>query len=290
VLLNTDNTFKPENWYTYAQLTDLPCADPYYQEGVQSVLKSDPVNWGAYLKPTYVYGVATIYQSAAAPKPTHYILHTCRMDIQGCPFRAPTPEEKRIEAYYAIAAGAKALSYWWYTPFGEYYGCGGDDAASKALWKEIGLVGAELRSAEPVILRSSPVSVPIHKPRLLWVRSLLAGDDTLALIVVNDNFGSDRLGTVYRPVEQAKLTVQTPAWLKAGDVFELTCEGTRDVAWKATDKGVALDLGTVNLTRFIMISKSSAIREQTQKLYNERFADNVKRLLSSDQPVARPGK
>ncbi len=287
VLLNVDNTFKPENWYTYGQLTDLPCADPYYQESVQSVLASDPTNWAAYLKPTYVYGVGTIYQSAAAPKPTHLILHTCRLDIPSFPYRAPTPEEKRIEAYYAMAAGAKALSYWWYTPAGEYFGCGGTDPASRALWKELGLVGAELRSAEPVIIRSCPAAVPVEAPHLLWVRSLLAGDDALALIVVNDNFSSDRLGTVIYPVDKAVLKVQAPSWLKPSEAFELTSEGTRELPWRTEAGRVTLELGKVSVTRLILISGKPGLRERIQQRYEEKFAANVKTLNSAPPTPAR---
>jgi len=279
VLLNVDNTFKPENWYTYAQLADLPCADPYYQEGVQSLLKSDPTNWGPYLKPTYVYGVGTIYQSAGAPKPMHLILHTCRFDMKDFPYRGPTPEEKRIEVYYSLAAGAKALSFWWYTPFGEYYGCGGSDKDMRALWKEIGLVGAEIRSAESTIIRSCPAVVPVSGPRMLWIRSLLVGDDALALIIVNDNFASDRLGTIYRPVEKAKVKVRVPSWLKPADAFEVTSEGTRDIKWQTDAGELNLDLGTVDLTRFILVSKSANLREQTQQVYQDRFVANVKALL-----------
>jgi len=284
VLLNVDNTFKPENWYTYAQLADLPCADPYYQEGVQSLLKSDPTNWGPYLKPTYVYGVGTIYQSAGAPKPMHLILHTCRFDVKDFPYRGPTPEEKRIEVYYSLAAGAKALSFWWYTPFGEYYGCGGSDKDMRALWKEIGLVGAEIRSAESTIVRSCPAVVPVSGPRMLWNRSLLVGDDAMALIIVNDNFASDRLGTVYRPVEKAKVKVRVPSWLKPADAFEVTSEGTRDVKWQADAGELTLDLGTVDLTRFILVSKSTSLREQTQQVYQDRFSANVKSLLGDQAP------
>ncbi|HSW46418.1 MAG TPA: hypothetical protein VLM89_12690 [Phycisphaerae bacterium] len=280
VLLNVNNTFKPENWYTYAQLTDIPCADPYYQEGVQSVLKNDPTNLGAYLKPTYVYGVGTIYQSAGAPRPMHLILHTCEMRLEDFPFRGPTPEEKRIEVYYALAAGAKALSYWWYTPFGEWYGCGGDTKEMKALWKEIGLVGAEIRAAEPVLLQSCPAAVKVKGPRMLWIRSLLAGKDTLALLIVNDNFASDRLGTVIKPVENAKVNVQVPSWIKAGDVFEMTYEGTRDLKWQGGEGAMTIELGTVNVTRFVLITADAALRENLQTLYETRYADNVKTLLS----------
>jgi hypothetical protein len=283
VLLTTDNTFKPENWYTYAQLPDLPCADPYYQESVQSVWACDPGNLGAYVKPTYVYAVGTVYQSAAAPRPMHLILHTCRMDIKEFPYRAPTPEEKRVEGYYALAAGAKALSYWWYTPFGEYYGCGGSDKASKALWKELGLIGAEVRSVEPVIIRSCPAVVPVEGPHSLWIRSLLAGDDTMALLIVNDNLASDRLGTVVRPLNAARIQVRPPAWLKAGDVFEVTHAGTRDVKWQADQGNLAMDLGTVNVTRFVLISTTARLREQVQRLYHDRFAANVKALLSDKE-------
>jgi hypothetical protein len=279
VLLNVDNTFKPENWYTYAQLADLPCADPYYQEALQSVYKSDPTNLGAYTKPTYVYGVGTIYQSAGAPKPMHLILQTCRLDFKDFPFRAPGPEEKRIAIYYAMAAGAKALSYWWYTPFGEFYGCGGGDKDMKALWKEIGLVGAELRSAEPVIIRSCPAAVKIKGPRFLWIRSLLAGDDALAIIVANDNIACDRWGTTICPIEKAKLAVQLPAWLKAADVFEMTYEGAKPVKWQAKETELAVDLGTVNVTRFIIVAKDKALRQQLQKIYDGKCAANVRTLV-----------
>ncbi len=283
VLLNVDNTFKPENWYMYAQLADLPCADPYYLEGMHSVLKHDPMNLWAYLKPTYVYGVGTIYQSAGAPRPMHLILHTCRFDMADLALRGPTPVEKRVEVYYALAAGAKALSYWWYTPFGEYYGCGGSDPAMRALWKEIGLLGAEIRSAEPLLIRSSPAALDLRGPRTLWMRSLLAGDDSLALIIVNDNFASDRLGTVIRPVHKARVTARVPGWLTVKDVFEITPEGTRDVVWQVGEKGLALDLGTVEVTRLVVASKDAALRRQIQTLYEQKYRANVAALTS------RPG-
>jgi len=283
VLLNIDNTFKPENWYTYAQLADLPCADPYYQESVQSVWASDPTNLGAYLKPTYVYGVGTIYQSAGAPKPMHLILHTCQMKLKNFPYRGPTPEEKRIEAYYALAAGAKALSYWWYTPFGEWYGCGGNTKEMKSLWKEIGLLGAEVRTAEPMIIRSCPAGVPTRGPRMLWVRSLLAGPETAIILVVNDNMASDRLGTVLKPVEKATLAVQLPSWLKATASFEVTCEGTRDLPWQAVEKGVTFDLGTVHVTRLLVVTEDVGLRDRLQGIYEERFAANVRELLARNR-------
>ena len=71
-------------------------------------------------------------------------------------------------------------------------------------------------------------------------------------------------------------------------MFELSHEGTRDIAWKASDQGLALDLGTVKVTRLILISGDKGLRQQTQKLYDSRFAENVKALLKGNLPTAVP--
>ena len=48
---------------------------------------------------------------------------------------------------HALGAGAKSFSYWWYTPYGEFYGCGANDEKALALWRQIGLLGAQVRTA-----------------------------------------------------------------------------------------------------------------------------------------------
>lgn len=279
-LLNVDNTFKPEQWYTYAQLADVPCADPYYPEQLRSVYYADPGALGAYMKPTYVYAVGSIYGSASAPKPMHLILHTCRFDMQDQPFRAPTPQEKRVEIYYALASGARGISFWWYTPGGRYNGAGGDAPELRRLYNEIGLLGAELRTAEPIIGRACLVNLAVEGPRALWVRSLAAGADTLAVIVVNDNIACDRVGTIVQPFEKAGFKLRLPAWLKAKDAFEITYEGTKDVSWNAEGADVGFDLGRVELTRMLVITSDGGLRKQLQGRYDASCAGNFKQLLA----------
>lgn len=278
LLLNIDNTFKPENWYMYAQLSDVPCADPYYQEAVQTVWHSDPANMGAFVKPTYVYGVGKIYQSAGAPHPMHLILHTCIFDFQPdeTPYRGPTPEEKRVEVYYSLAAGAKQISYWWYCQFDRYRGVG--HKQQEPLWTEIGLLGAETRTVGDLIAIGCPANVPVEGPGMVWCRSLLASNDTMILLVVNDNMASDRLGTVYKPREITKLSVNLPAWLRSAEVFEVDADGTQDVA--ATESGgkLALDLGPMELTRMILVTKDAGLRGRLQREYEDNYAENVRKL------------
>ena len=281
ILLNIDNTYKPENWYMYHQLPDIPCIDPYYPEQLDYVYRTEPGKLSAHTKPTYVYAVSAISQSSGQPKPLHAILCSTKyFDAQGYEGRFPTPEEKRMEVYYAIAAGAKGLSYWWFSPDRYCRGCGEDDPDARALWKEIGLLGAEVRTAGPIITRSCPATLEMKATPRLWVRSLLSGLDTVAIIVVNDDVACDRAGTVFKPVEQAAVTVTLPSWIKARDVLEITYDGIKDVQWKDIGSQVSLDLGSVELTRFILITSDAELRNRLQALYETDYAHNVASLTA----------
>jgi hypothetical protein len=273
-LLNVDGTYKPENYYMYHQLPDIPCIDPYFQGDLDLVYQKFPGSAPMKTRPTPVYAASLISQSAGAPKPLHVIL-TCAKGIE----RYPTPEEKRLEVYYAIAAGAKGLSYWWYTPMD---GVGSGLPGSKALWKEMGLLGTEVRTASSIITEGCPVDFPTTATRWLWVRTLLHGTDTLATIVLNDNFLNDRLGSVYKPVENASVTVITPSWLKAKDVFEVSYQGIKDVKWTQTNGKLALDLGKVDLSRFVIATSDPTLRSRFEQRYKTMFADNVTAMLAGD--------
>jgi hypothetical protein len=280
-LLNVDLTYKPDNWYIYGQLPDIFASDPYYQERLRDAYWNHPGRLPLYTKAIYVYAVGAISRSACAPKPLHLILNSVCHTEKDRRFRYATPEEKRIEVYYAIAAGAKGISYWWYTPVGRYVGVGASDPEAAALWREIGLLGAEVRTAGPVIVRSCPVTLPITASRRLWVRSLLAGLDTLAIICVNDDYASDRIGTVVRPLENARVNLKLPSWLDPKDVFEITFEGIRDITWERNGSELILHLGMVELTRLILITADAQLRRRLEDLYS-RFAPNVSRLVNHE--------
>lgn len=289
-LLNIDNTYKPGNYYTYAQLPDVCCSDPYYQEQQKIVWSRRPGWASGFLKPTYVLAATTICQSACAPKPLHIILNSVRHDPSKGPdgrtpehpavFRFATPAEKRIELFYALAAGAKAFSYWWYTPYGEFYGCGGDTADARSLWREIGLLGAQVRTAGPLLLRGCPITLATKGSKYVWARSIACGTDSIVLLVVNDNFASDRTGTVMVPIEKATLTVRAPSWLEPKDAFAIGHEGLTEASWKNDAGQVAFDLGRLEVARMLVLTSDPQLRSALENLYQSRFAANVKALLS----------
>lgn len=278
-LLNVDMTYKPHHWHIYGQLPDIFAADPYYQERLRSAYWEHPERLPLYVKATYIYAVGSVCQSACAPKPLHLILNSVCHTQPDRRFRYATPSEKRIEVYYALAAGAKGISYWRFTPTPPYVGVGADDPAARALWREIGLLGAEMGTAGPVLVRSCPATLSLTASPRLWVRSLLAGLDTVVLLCINDDCANDRVGTVIQPLEKAEVTVPCPAWLQPQDVFEITAAGIRDVAHERSGTRLTLRLGHVEVTRLLLITADAQLRQRLQSLYQARFAANVQQLL-----------
>lgn len=283
-ILNLDMTYKPFNWCTYGQLPDVLAVDPYYQARLRTAYHQHPERIDLYKKATYIYACARVCQSACEPNPLHVILYACSHinNETSQRFRFPTPQEKRIEVYYALAAGAKGLSYWWYTPAQKgkgsvaHYGVGAatrdKHPAAMALWREIGLLGAEIRTAGPLLLRSCPTDLPIATTNGLCVRSLLTGQDTVLLLVTNEQYVSTDEGTEIRPVDAARLSLDIPAWIQAADVFEITWQGTREVRWQVTGANACLHLGHVDVTRLILITSDAQLRNRLQTLHDSRVA------------------
>jgi len=280
-LLNIDNTYKPENWYMYAQLPDVLCADPYFQGELESACFEKPERLESHSKPTYVLAASTICAQSCAPKPLHIILQSCRHErSDGKVFRFPTPEEKRVELYYALLAGAKGFSYWWYTPHNEFHGCGTDLPEAKPLYEEIGRLGAEVRSVGDLITRSCPAHLETIAPRDVKTAVLLVGMDTMILLCVNENIRCHLMGTDVTPVEDVKIECRIPKWLKDPVAFEVTWQGTKDVAFENNQDAMRLELGVLSLTRMVVITNNQQLRSEIQSRYLEEFAEKIALLTA----------
>jgi hypothetical protein len=278
-MLNVDSTFAPVNWRMYGQLPDIFAADPYYQPRLREAYARSPERAQLFGKATYVFAVSSICKASSEPRPLHIMLYGNRYEKGDDKFRGPTPPEKRIEAFYAIAAGAKGLSYWWYSPSKPAVGLGAAEPAARDLWREVGLIGAELRTAGPLITRSSPVPLPVTASPKLWVRTLAAGLDSLLVVVVNDDYLNDREGTKISPVPNSSVRLTLPGWMEVKDAFEVVPLGTKEVARSTKSGELELDLGTVKVTRLVVVTADATLRARLQGEYQSRYAVNVKRLL-----------
>lgn len=293
--LNINGSFKPNNYYVYGHVTDIVSVDPYYQTRILDSYWYDnlrnTIPW--YRKATYIYAVSSSCQAAVEPRTLQIILNSCRKQDtddetgQRRVFRWATPEEKRIEFYYALAAGAKQIAYWWMavvSPSQDAFAGIGNatEPGSSALWREMGLLGAEGGTASPVIVNSCPVTVQITKPGRIWARALLSGGpDTLVLICVNDDYVCDQAGTIIRSVPNVQVGVDLPNWLTAPtNVFEVDYKGIRDVPHGISNGRINLYLGRVDVSRMIIITKDSTLKSTLQSRYTGTYAPRVTQLIS----------
>jgi len=261
-------------------LPDVFSVDPYYQARLWESYHGHPERLALYKKATFVNAVATVAHAACSPRPLHVILYASRRkeDKENEFFRYPTPEEKRIEAFYALGAGAKGLSYWWFTPGGTSQGMGADDPEARRLWREVGLLGAQIRTAGPVLSLACPADPGRIESNGLWVRSLLAGTDTMVLLVVNDQYENDAKGTAFQPVKSGQVTVDLPVWLRNAKAFAIETDGVKELRASQSGQTMTLPLGDFDLTRLVVITIDAGLRGRLSALYRGRFAGNVARL------------
>ncbi len=288
--LNLNGSFKPYNYYVYGHVADVLSVDPYYQTRIvdsywkPSLAKTMP--W--YRKATYIYAVSSACQSACEPGRLHVILNSCRKhqndEEANRVFRWATPEEKRIEFYYAIAAGAKEIAYWWMTPVGvgqdAFSGIGwATEPGSAALWREMGLLGAEAGTAGDVIVNSCPVQVAVSKPGRLWTRALLSGTNTVVLMCVNDDYACTDVGTAIQSISDAQVSFELPGWLSPTHVFEVDYRGVRDVSYSVANRRISLSLGRVDVTRMVIITSDSALKSSLQSRYSNTYGPRVQQII-----------
>ncbi len=263
-LLNVDMTFKPENWLTYGQLPDIFALDPYFQNRLRDAYFRHPRLLRQFTDPYYIFAVAEIARSACAPHPLHIILNSTSYRGKDGRFRWGTPEEKRAEFYYALAAGARGISYWWFTPYGTYMGCGAAEPGAHAMLQEMARLNAEARCAAEWLERACRAPggdrgpLLLTQPAWLFGRVLYAGRDAALLVLINRDMACDRQGTVVQPIPRARVVFRPPAWLKPASVFRFGPDGpTRLEAARAGD-ALRLDLREVKLTELIVVSSRAS--------------------------------
>ncbi len=277
-LLNVDLTYKPENWLVYGPLPDILACDPYYQMRLADTYQKHPGWLGRNSTPYYVFAIADVARWGAEPNPLHIILNSVSYRGDDFTFRYGTPEEKRIEFYYALAAGAKGISYWWFTPYGTYKGCGADEPGAKAMLAELGRLNAEARSILPLLARSHPVAVggdksePFATALPFWLkpRTLIAGTDTALVVLVNRDHASDRVGTLYEPIPKATITFDVPPWLQPVEAFRLTRDGVAPASFTRDEEGrLVSELRDVQLTEILVLTERRGLQAETARRWEE---------------------
>lgn len=273
-LLNVDLTYKIPNWLIYGQLPDILAVDPYYQMRLKDVYWRHPGWLAQFCHPYYVYAISEIARWACEPRPLHVILNSVSFRENGQKFRYATPEEKRIEFYYALAAGAKGISYWWFTPYGKCYGCGSEEPEAKSLMQEMARLNAEARTVLPLLATSCPGAISGTKldpfasssPPWLMVRTLFAGTDTAILILINREHASDRIGTIFQPIPKAQVTFQKPPWLSPTTAIRFAKDGKIEpIKFLEESDSLMVELQNIELTEMLIFTEKPTLLQEIQK-------------------------
>jgi len=272
-LLNVDLTYKPENWLTYGQLPDILALDPYYQMRLMDVYSRFPGALPMNCHPYYVFALSELARWASQPRPLHVILNSVSWRQGDDRFRFGTPEEKRIEFYYALAAGAKGISYWWFTPYGECYGCGSEEPEARAMMKEMARLNAEARAILPLLARSCPGApagekidpFTLCRPSWLMARTLFSGTDTVLAILVNRNHLSDRVGTKYEPIPKAPIAFLKPPWMKEIHAYRFASGKMEKIPYTIEDRELKMDIMNIALTEILIFTEKQEIAPEVEK-------------------------
>jgi len=275
--VNMARTNMPTNFYAYGQAVDSLMLDSYYQRRVMNSYYHYPSTQELYRQATVIHASSLAGTRAAEPNPFNILLYSCEANPDGFdPWPFAPPETKRTEVYYALAGGAKGIGYWWFKPSNASNGLGDQaDPNAQALWKEIGLLGAEIKTVMPLLAASHPVDLNVQGSSDVWVRALAAGTDTLILLAINDNLYNDDTGCHYTPVGNATVTLALPSWLASPSAFDVDAGGIGDVAAQLNGSQFQLNLGTLEVTRMVVVTKDPQLRMTIEQRYAQEVGPGV---------------
>ncbi len=284
--INLDGTYRPENYYAWGQGFDVIQVDPYYQRRLSDVYWRDQQRIPLYLQADYIYAVAKATVTGAEPNPANILLFSCEWkcgtgdcdaQYEGEIWPFPTKESKRIEIYYSLAAGAKGMGYWWLKKGYPSNGLADQNRpGAQALWKEMGLCGNEIKTVAPYLVTGHPVDVPLTPSTNVWAKAIASGIDTMILIVVNDNYYNDEAGCHYTPISNATVTATLPSWLQPSPTaFEVSAGGLKAVSTSVNGNQLQVNLGTLSLTKMIVLTKNPLVPVTIQQRYNQSVRPGI---------------
>ncbi len=272
ITVNLDGGLQPQSWYTWGPAVDVLESNNYYEARMRDAYFEYPNRIPLHNKPKVSYSTARSGTEGAGPNPFRHILYSTHGDDPYWPY--PFPTSKHIEAYYSLAGGTKGFGYWWFNPPRGLF----NSAEAPALWKEMGLIGNEVKTAKDLIVRSTPVDLILStNSPWIWARGVASGIDTLVLYVVNDNFVNDINGCHITNVPNAALTVTLPVWMQSSPTaFEITRGGAPgDASWSLNGSQFQINLGTLQSVRMIVITTDASLRSAVQQRYDNNVKANV---------------
>lgn len=188
---------------------------------IADIVRTNPSNIESdYFKPTAAnrqlcQWLTELAKTGCQPRPLHAVIIAGK-NIYFYDRRLPTAEEERLLVYYAISRGAKGIFYRTSRL---------DFSKNPRLVEEIKTINSELIQLKPYLKISEPISLASINDEKVEAATLLAGNKAIVLILLNHDIkhNYDAKGSLtYKVKKNLNITLKIPAYVKAGDLFEIT--------------------------------------------------------------------
>lgn len=277
-LLTLNLTYKPANYYIYAPIADWLNPDCY------------PLTLGQDVK--WVYEVVRTARHAAGPRPVSFTFQSCYEEPYDPIERAkkryprpPTPGEIRLMTLYAVAAGARGLfGYGHHTERTATYLHRGSGEFPE-VWQAIGEVYRELGVVAPLLAQAHPITLARAEAPGVLVSTLIAGEDALLLIVINEDYVQERRTLRVHPVT-VRVRVPRLPWLQPRHAWTVKNGTFEALPLQRSAEGATFTLHRLDTARLVLVTQDASLPDSLHQRY-QAYVARVKEGLNRIQPTSR---
>ena len=237
VMMTLDLTYKPGNYYVYAQIPDIVTPDCY------PLTHAQPLRW--------VREVTEACRLAAGPRRVEIITQVNWEDRSPqMKFRRPPfPAEVWIQYLYGLGSGARGFSgYEWYD-WQDHHGAKNYPGVMDA----VGQTFRRFQLVAPLILQAHPITLATCGKEAVWLKTLVCGKDLL-LVVVNEDYDSLPTDFQVRAKQPVEIRLPPIPWLEPTQALQVDDGEFSQLDLARTSAETRLTLPTLQVGQVILVT------------------------------------
>ena len=243
-----DNTFRPNNYRVYGEITDVLATHRY---SLGNHLKSEAGESTVKRLPFFEDMAETLdrFRATNEPKPFFMVPQFFNLGV-GRAGRPPSIDEMRLQCYLMVAGGARGFLH--YIHSGSTGG--GEGGRTPALMDGMTGLNAELRLVGDVVASGTPAPsgwAKCSSSNLL--PSVVLNGDRMAVILLNLSHRSSLATFVALPVRGARVDLPIPPWMDASSLEVLPVEGGNSLTVTRDKDGLHITVDEVAVARCLIV-------------------------------------
>lgn len=265
-----NQTYKPDQYWMYGKIPDFTAPDVY------------PHTTGE--DPYMIYQAMTTSRIAAMPRPMISVPDFVQQAFSRFYWeRTVDPEELDLRVLYTIAAGGKGVI--WYAFDGSLQWT--PETEQRMAW-----MNGRLEIAGPVLEAGHPVPEEWASSNRneLMLRTLLCGNDTVVVTMINTNYQATGEGFSFEPIPDATVRVELPRSMNIKHCFAMDPDRSRDFPFARDGNAIVIDAGDVDIGDFLVCTGNSrldaSLRGRFDSLVEHRLAVRDRMKAETDRKLA----